>query len=394
MNLKQDKNINLITTNAGLYLYDMLWAKHDLDRNFDSVVPKHSGQPYSKIAHNLLNRNLIDANPMAALAEKDKEEYFLAKNAKLDRTTYGRNLNRLDDEQRKKILLKFNDNLIPRKEIDKHSIMIYDPTAIKAEGETYEGTEWVYDSCEDKMIIGYALNKLMVKTKKKITVTDFNVNEQSMQKMIKAFKEGRMLYGINKVVIDADPKFGGMDFYKELGKEDFLFYTKATKSWLFNYGFDMNTDQLRKKLMHLIKRNCILSRTVYKDDMKLRLVFVLGDKRVILTNDFKSNPIEVYNYYVDRWKIETSFKEEKQNLGLNILPSRKLEGIKTHFLLCVLAYILSQFIISKVKIADGIKLIKRRIVKVFAVIIKTEDKIEFEFDVRYRFSYIFGLEFG
>ncbi len=392
--MENKKDINFTTTNAGLHIYDKLWDKYDLDKIFDSTLSKHSGKDYSKIAHNLFNRNLIDANSMAALAEKDKEEYFLARNAKLHRTTYGRNLERLNDEQRRTILLKFNDKLISRKEIDKHSIMIYDPTAIKAEGETYEGTDWVYDSCEDKMIMGYALNKLMVKTKKKITVTDFNVNEQSMQKMIKAFKEGRMLCGINKLVIDADTKFGGMDFYKELSKEDFLFYTKATKSWKFNYGFDMNIDQLRKKLMHLIKRNGILSRIVYKDDMKLRLVFVLGDKRVILTNDFKSNPLEVYNYYVYRWNIETSFKEEKQNLGLNILPARKLEGIKTHFLLCILAYILSQFIISKVKIADGIKLIKRRIVKVFAVIIEAEDKIELEFDVRYRFRYIFGLEFG
>jgi len=392
--MEDNKDINFTTTNAGLYIYDKLWDKYGLTKTFDSAVPKRSGRPYSSIAHNLFNRNLMDANSMAALAEKDKEEYFLSKNAKLHRTSYGRNLERLTDKQRRKVLLRFNDKLISRKEIDKHSIMIYDPTAIKAEGETYEDTDWIYDSCENEMIIGYGLNKLLLKTKKKVTSINFNVNKESMQNRIKMFKEGRMLHGVNKVVVDADPKFGGMKFYKELGKEEFLFYTKATKSWKFNYGFDMNIDQLRKKLMHLIKRNGILSRIVYKDDMKLRLVFVLGDKRVILTNDFKSNPLEVYNYYVYRWKIETSFKEEKQNLGLGELPSRKLEGIKTHFLLCILAYVLSQFIIGKVKIADGIKLIKRRIVKIFAVVVGEGDEIELEFDVRYRFRYVFGLEFG
>jgi len=392
--MRNKKDINFTTTNAGLYLYDKLWDKYGLTKTFDSAVPKHSGKPYSGIAHNLFNRNLIDANSMAALAEKDKEEYFLAKNAKLHRTSYGRNLEKLTDKQRRNVLLKFNDKLISRKEIDKHSIMIYDPTAIKAEGGTYEDTDWVYDSCENKMIRGYGLNKLLLKTKKKVTSVNFNVNEESMQNRIKMFKEGRMLYGVNKVVFDADPKFGGMKFYKELAEEDFLFYTKATKTWKFNYGFDMNIGQLRKKLMHLIKRNNILSRTVYKGDMKLRLVFVLGDKRVILTNDFKSNPLEVYNNYVDRWKIETSFKEEKQNLGLNELPSRKMKGIKTHFLLCILAYVLSQFIISKVKIAEGIKLIKRRIVKIFAIVVGEGGGIELEFDVRYRFRYVFGLEFG
>lgn len=392
INMEDKEDIKFTTTNAGLKIYGQLWDKYNLSPTFNSVAPKHSGAPTSNVMQNLFFRNFMDANSMTALAEKDKEEYFLTKNAKLDRTTYGRNLKNLNDKQRKKILLRFNDKLISKKDIDKHSIMIYDPTAVKAEGKTYEGTDWVYDSCEDKMIKGYALNKLMVKTKKKITVPSFSVNKE--RNMIGMFNDCRHLYGINKVVIDADTKFGGMDFYKKLDTGDFLFYTKAIKTWKFNYGFDMNISKLRKKVMYLLKRNRILSRTVYKDDMKLRLVFVLGDKRVILTNDFKSNPLEVYNYYVYRWEIETSFKEEKQNLGLNILPARKLEGIKTHFLLCILAYILSQFIVSKVKIADGIKLIKRRIVKVFAVVVEKRAGIELEFDVRYRFRYLFGLEFG
>lgn len=391
---KNNSNKNFITTNAGLYVYDKLWNKYQLDDTIDSVVPKHSGKPYSKIAHNLLNRSLIDANSMAALAEKDKEEYFLSKNAKLHRTTYGRNLKKLNNKQRSRVLLKFNDKLISKKEIDKHSIMIYDPTAIKAEGETYEGTKWVYDSCEEKMIMGYELNKIMVKTKRKVTVINFKVNEESMQDKISLFKQGRMQCGINKIVFDAGPDLKSMDFYKKLDEEDFLFYTKATKNWLFNYGFDMDVVELRKKSMYLLKRNGILSRTVYKDDMKLRLVFVLSDKRVILTNDFKSNPLEIYNYYINRWKIETSFKEEKQNLGLGNLPCTKIEGIKTHFLLCILAYVLSQFIIAKVKIADGIELIKRRIVKVFALVVRKYNKIRLEFDVRYRYGWLFDLEFG
>ena len=71
---KENKDISFTTTNAGLYLYDNLWVKYDLNKTFDSVIPKQSGKPYSNIAHNLLNRNLIDANSMTALAEKDKEE--------------------------------------------------------------------------------------------------------------------------------------------------------------------------------------------------------------------------------------------------------------------------------------------------------------------------------
>ena len=138
MTNKTNENKNF-TTNAGLKIYDDLWNKHYLSSIFDSVAPKHSGAPTSKIMQNLFFRNFIDANSMVALSEKDKEEYFLQKNVNLDRTNYGRNLNKLNDKQRQSILLRFNNNFI--KQVDEDTIMIYDTTAIKAEGETYEGTE-------------------------------------------------------------------------------------------------------------------------------------------------------------------------------------------------------------------------------------------------------------
>lgn len=384
MGSKDLNNINF-TGCAGLKLYDELWDKYDLSKSFDSAVSKQSGKPYSNIIHNLFNRNLIDASSIAALAEKDKEEYFLAKNAKLHRTSYGRNLNKLDDGQMRKVLLKFNDKLIPRKEVDKKALMIYDRTAVEVFGEKYESVDWVWDGCQEKMVKGYGLDKFMFKTKKKVTVFAFDVNNKTKQNIIENFKMGRILYGTNRVAIDADPELKSMVFYKELSEEEFLFYTKAVKGWKFNYGFDMNIEELRKKVLPLLKRNKTVSRIVYKDDMQLRLVFSLKDKRVILTNDFKSKPLEAYNYYVQRWKIETSFREEKQNLGLETLPTRKLNGIKTHFLLCILAYVSSQFIIAKTKIADGIKLIKRRLIKVWAIVTEKYNKIVLEFDLRYRF---------
>ena len=382
MKCKDLNNISF-TGYAGLKIYDELWDKYDLNKGFDSVVSKQSGKPYNSIIHNLFNRNLIDANSMAALAEKDKEEYFLAKNAKLHRTSYGRNLNKLDDEQRRKVLLKFNDKLIPRKKVDKKALMIYDRSAIEVFGEKYENTDWVWDSCQEKMVKGYGLDKFMLKTKKRVTVFGFDVNNKSQDNVIEFFKRGRMSYGGSRVAFDADPELKSMDFYKRLCGEEFLFYTKAVKNWKFNYGLDLNIEELRKKVLPLLKRNKVVSRIVYKDDMELRLVFSLKDKRVILTNDFKSKPTEVYKYYVDRWKIETSFREEKQNLGLKKLPTRKLEGIKTHFMLCMLAYVLSQLIITKTKIADGIKLIKRKLVKVWAVITQKYNKLVLEFDIRY-----------
>lgn len=393
---KTNSNKNF-TTNAGLKIYSELWNKHKLSNTFDSIAPKHSGAPTSRIMQNLFFRNLIDANSMVALSEKDKEEYFLQKNVSLDRTNYGRNLNKLNDKQRRNILLKFNSNFIKQKDIDEDTIMIYDTTAIKAEGETYENTEWVYDSCEEKMIQGYALNKLLLKTKKKLTCLDFELQNKDKDKTIKMFKRGRTLYGVNKIVIDAGPDLRGMDFYKKLDEEGFLFYTKAVCDWKFNYGKDYNIEELRELIKSRLKKEGMVSLEVWKDDMLLRLIFVLNDPRVYLTNDLEIAAGKVVRYYDWRWDIEVTFREEKQNLGLNILPTTKEQGIRTHILLVLFGYTFSQLILAKRKvrrITEGIKLIKRKIVQVFAVIVEKYNKARLEFESTYKYWWVFGLEFG
>lgn len=396
MKIKKSNNKNF-TSNAGLKIYGGLWDRYDLGNIFDSVAPKHSGAATSSIMQNLLFRNLIDANSMAALAEKDKEEYFLQKNVSLDRTNYGRNLNKLDDGQRRKILLKFNNEFIKKEDIDEDTLMIYDTTAIKAEGKTYENAKLVYDSCEEKMIKGYALNKLLLRTKKRLTVLDFELQNKDKNETIEMFKRGRRIYGVNKIVIDAGPDIRGMDFYKKLDEEEFLFYTKAVSNWYFNYGKDYTVDELKEIIKPRLKKEGLVSIEAWKDDMLLRLIFVLNDPRVYLTNDLEIAAGKVVRFYDWRWDIEVTFREEKQNLGLGTLPTTKEKGIKMHILLVLLGFTLSQLILSKRKvkqITEGIKLIKRKIVKVFAIIVEKYNQIKLEFETTYKYWWVFGLEFG
>jgi len=394
MAVKNNLNKNFTTSHAGLAIYAKLWNKFNLPHIFDSLVPKHSGAKYSKIAQNLFSRNLIDANSMSALSDVDKQEYFLRKNASLNRTTYGRNLKRLNNKLRKNILTKFNNNFISHREINNDSIFIYDTSPIKAEGENYENTEWVWDACEEKMICGYALNKLLLSTKNKLAVIDFELQNKDKDKTIEMFKRGRRLYGINKIVFDAGPDIRGMDFYKKLDEEDFLFYTKAVSSWYFNYGKDYTVEGLKKIIKSRLKREGIVSLEVWKDDMLLRLIFVLNDARVYLTNDLEIPAGKVIQYYNRRWDIELSFREEKQNLGLNTLPCWNEEGIKTHILLVLLAFVLSQLIINKVGIVKGIKLIKRRIVNVYAKVKELFNRVYLIFNKSYKLWWVFSLEFG
>ena len=389
MQVKTIKDKNFTTSNAGLAIYAKLWDKFNLSQIFDSAVPKHSGEPYSAIMQNLFFRNLIDANSMSALSDADKQEYFLQENASLDRTTYGRNLKKLSETDRKKILLKFNNNFISRNEIDEDTIIIYDSSCIPAEGKNFENTKKVYDACNEKMVQGYALNKLLLKTKKKLTVIDFDLQNDNKDKLIKKFKLGRRQFGVNKIVFDAGPENKGMDFFKKLDDEEFFFYTKADKSWKFNYGKDYNVIELRELLKSRLKKERMISLEVFKEDMLLRLIFVLNDPRVYLTNDLEIPAGKVVRYYDWRWSIEISFREEKQNLGLKILPCWNEQGIRNHLLLALLAYSLSQLIINKVDIVNGIKLIKRRIVKIFAYI---KDKI-LCFTENFKFKWIFCVNF-
>lgn len=390
MIVKTIKDKNVTTSFAGLAIYAKLWDKYNLSRLLDDIVKKQSGKPFSAIMQNLFFRGLIDANSMSALSEVDKQEYFLQENASLNRTTYGRNLKKLKEKDRKKILLKFNHNFISKDEIDEDTIMIYDTSCIPAEGKKFENTKKVYDACNETMVQGYALNKLLLKTRKKLTVAGFNLQNNNKENLIEMFKEGRRQFGVNKVVFDAGSENKGMDFFRNLDDEDFFFYTKADKSWKFNYGKDYNVVELREILKDRLEKEKMISLEVFKDDMLLRLIFVLNDPRVYLTNDLEIPAGKIVRYYDWRWNVEISFREEKQNLGIKVLPCWNEEGIRNHILLALLAFSLSQLIINNVDIVNGIKLIKRRIIKIFAYI---KDKI-LCFTENFKFKWIFNINFG
>ena len=395
MNIKtsQDKNLANVTSYAGLRIYEDLWEKYNISRIIDSTFHKQSGKPLSSILKNIFFGSLTDANSLNALSEIDKHDYFFNKNASLHRTNYSRNLGKLNDYGIQKVLDNINIQIIKNKKI-KDPILIYDPTAIQAEGKKYEKAKNIWDSSQEKVIRGYELNKLLLNDGKHNFPINFRLQDKSKPTIINQFKLAGRIYNTNKAVFDAGIR--GMPFFKELEEEGFLFYTKATCNWYFNLGKDYTITELQKKYRSLVKRNKILSRTAYKDDMKLRLIFVDGENDVYLTNDFDCKLEKVVEIYYRRWNVEISFREEKQELGLDILPSRKLKKIKVHFMLVLIAYLLSQFILEKRKIfniAQGIKKIKRFIINTWAII-KVTAKTKLEFNTRFKRDWIFDLDYG
>lgn len=394
-NINYDKKLTNITSYAGLKIYEDLWERYNVSRIIDLTSHKHSGKPLSAILKNLLFRLLAETNSLNALSEIDKQDYFFHKNASLHRTSYSRNLDKLDDDGIQRILDNVNIQTVRNKKIREDALLIYDQTAIQAEGKTYENAKDIWDSSQEKVIRGYELNKVLLNNGKQNFPVNFQLQDDSKPIILNQLKSARRLYNINKAVFDAGIR--GMEFFKGLHKEGFLFYTKATSNWYFNLGKDYSVDELKKKFKALVKRNGILSRTVYKDDMELRLIFIDEDNDVYLTNDFGAKPEEVVDVYYRRWNVEISFREEKQELGLDILPSTKFNKIKVHTLLVLLAYLLSQFILEKKRIsriAQGIKKIKRFVVKTWAIVKKASCRIKLKFHMRFKRDWIFELDYG
>jgi hypothetical protein len=395
LNTNHDKNLTDTTSYAGLKIYEDLWEKYNISRIIDLTYHKQSGKPLSAILKNLFFRLLAEANSLNALSEIDKQDYFFHKNVSLHRTNYGRNMDKLDNNGIQRLLDNINLQTMRNKKIRKDALLIYDQTAIQAEGETYENAKNVWDNTQEKVIRGYELGKVLLDNGKQDFPVNFKLQDDSKPTIINQLKAARRLYNINKAVFDAGVR--GMEFFMKLHKEGFLFYTKATSNWYFNFGKDYSINELKEKYKSLVKRNGILSRIVYKDDMKLRLIFVDGDNDVYLTNDFNIKSYKVVEIYYRRWNIETSFREEKQELGLDILPSTKFNRIKIHILLVLLAYLLSQFILEKrkiSKIAKGIKKIKRFVVKTWAIVRITSCRIKLKFHTRFKRNWIFELDYG
>ena len=154
-----------------------------------------------------------------------------------------------------------------------------------------------------------------------------------------------------------------MEFFKNLKELGIKFYTKATTNWLFEiYSWKKSAEKWAEQMKIAFKRNHkYVSKLVEKEGMQFLLVVSKDDPRIFLTNDLKATAKEVVDMYARRWKIETSFREEKQNLGFENLTVRKINAIRTHIMTVFIAFIFCQLCLSKFPKIKGIKLLIRKV---------------------------------
>jgi hypothetical protein len=207
----------------------------------------------------------------------------------------------------------------------------------------------------------------------------YRVNDFSKKGIMCMIKRMIRMVGIRKICFDAGYK--GIEFFKDLEEFNVKFYTKATTNWLFEkHSWNKSAQEWAEQMKTALKRNHrYVAKLVEKEGMKFLLVVAKDDPRIFLTNDINVTAKEVVNMYARRWKIETSFREEKQNLGFENLTVRKINAIRTHIMTVFIAFIFCQQCLQKFPKLDGIKLLIRKVFHNAARIIREGTNIVVKF---------------
>ncbi len=375
---------------GGLQLFNVFWQKYNFAEIFDNAVVKKSGAYYSDIIKNVTIGHIIGYDSLEDLTDKTFKEELLRGNCQVSRSSYSRNMNALEYNKQNTILAYVVVQIIRRlkrsHKLLQMAIGILDASALPLCGKTFERAQWVHDGREDCLVFGYEVNTLLIHIGNYAFPFQFRVNDFSKEGIIFMIKRMIRMVGIQKICFDAGYK--GMEFFKELEELNVKFYTKATINWLFEkHSWTKSAQEWAEQMKTAFRRNHrYISKIVEKDGMKFLLVIAKDDPRIFLTNDLKATAKEVVDMYARRWKIETSFREEKQNLGFENLTVRKINAIRTHILTVFIAYIFCQLCLNMFPKLTGIKLLIRKVFRNAARIIRNGLKkvIKFTMDFFYR----------
>lgn len=363
----------------------------------NGLLKKRSGDSFGAILKNLVIGHMIGSKNLTELCDETSKEYFLSCNSNIDRTNYSRNMNKINHNKQNTFLTRLFGNVVSTlkigKRAKKEALQILDGSALQVTGKSFEQAQYVHDGRVNGLVWGYEVLTQMVNIGQYSFPIKFRFNDWNKKEIIKMFQVGKNKFGINRVSFDAG--FRGMDFYHELSCQDFLFYTKATKNWHGSFhSFNKKTTELQEIAKKKFHRNfqyvdIPVEKKIEEGSqkgkiVKLRMIFVKNDKRIFLTNDFKSSAKKIYQYYCRRWKIEEMFKEEKQNLGFENLTVRKTNAIRTHIMTVFLAFTFCQLILKKFPTIKGIKLLIRQIIKQTAEITKTTKGITIKFIKKFK----------
>jgi len=255
-------------------------------------------------------------------------------------------------------------------------LIIIDSTLLKAEGKTYKKTIKLYDHNKKQYYYGYQVCTFILSNGKEFYPYKFIINDESKSSILEILEEMKMLFNTNKVAFDAG--FKGDEFFEELDKRGFLFYTKATRNWYFNYGKNYKAEDHLASMQ--AQKEVYNEREVFRENLKLRLVSRKHDTRLILTNDFSCSTRKAFRKYVQRWDVETFFKEAKETLLLQKFMRRKTyDSIIAHITLIFASFSILMQLSRKLNLkVKGFQLFIETYIQIKALVRKTKQKFRLE----------------
>ena len=357
-------NLNNFTSYGGSCKVQKILGCENLKSFLDTNLSKRSGEKMSDIFSYLINKTITQTGSIAGF--KRLNDPLLQFNS--HRTTLGRQIDKF--AQYSTPLLNF---FIPKEFFNKKDLLIIiDSTLLKAEGNTYKNTMKLYDHNKGMYYYGYKVCTFILSDGKSFYPYKFIINDESKESILQILEEIREFSNAFKVAFDAG--FKGDEFFRELHTRKFLFYTKATMNWIFNYGKNYKSKDIWASIQS--QKGVYQEREVFRDDLKLRLISRKKDNRLILTNDFSCSMKKGFSRYIQRWDVETFFKEAKETLFLQKFIRRKtLNSIIAHITIIFASFSilmqLSRRLNLKVK---GFKLFIETYIKIKGFVKKNKHK--------------------
>jgi len=130
-------------------------------------------------------------------------------------------------------------------------------------------------------------------------------------------------------------------------KLDRIVYIRGQRTNILDYLKSINEDEFITTEIN-DKAYTFYTKTIKMSKQgKVKIVILKSnegksDYKVLLTNETTWKPESIIRAYTNRWKIETFYRDAKQNLGLEDYMLRDITGIKRHWYLVFLAFTLLQ----------------------------------------------------
>jgi hypothetical protein len=372
--ITHEQELSCSTNTAGIALLLKELKTTKVLNTYDNNLRKHSGFKPSQILESSIIKNVLGISTLTEACESFEflPEYPLS----INRTTLSRNFTRIGELNNHNLvleeLLKYLVNIF--KITPEEILIIIDETTIEvSKNSSFENASWVFDNAQGKVVFGYYVSIIVISFRGIFIPVQYTLYKPLKSEIIIFMESIRNITGSNKISFDGG--YACDEFFEELTKREFIFYSKVPKSWIFNNGLNESVEEIKEK--NHLKKNKYNQKILYRvkdskniTNIQYSLNFKKNDKRTIITNDLKINPSLAFKKFKKRWDVETCNAELKENFCFEKLPIRNQNGIIAYLLTCFIALILINIIKLKNKrklkslFNKGFKKLIRIIIKV------------------------------